>query len=277
MVELDYLVIGHATNDLGGDTPHIGGTVVYAARTALALGCRVGVVSSVGAGLDLSSALAGVETVLLPAEATTVFENVYTSEGRRQVIHSVAERITPDAVPADWRSQIVHLGPVAQECDARLAERFPSAFLGLTPQGWTRKWDAAGRVSRCRWSGAGRLLRRADAVVLSDEDVGFDERLLSRYASQTRVLAVTRAGAGGSLYVGRRARHFKGLDVEEIDPTGSGDVFAAAFFVELQRSGDPWRASLLANCLAAGSVTRPGLAGTPGLEEAALCRRALEE
>jgi hypothetical protein len=277
MVELDYLVIGHATNDLVGDTVQIGGSVVYAARTALALGCRVGVITSGGAGLDLSSVLEGAPTVLIPAEATTTFENSYTSEGRRQVIEKVAARLMPGAVPADWHAGIVHLGPVAQECDSRLADRFPSSFLGVTPQGWMRKRDAEGRVSRCSWRHAGRLLRRAGAIVLSDEDVGFNERLLDHYASQTRVLAVTRAGAGGTLYMCGCARQFQGADAQEVDPTGAGDVFAAAFFVELQRSGDAWRAALLANCLAAKSVTRLGLAGTPDADEVAGCEQTLRE
>jgi sugar/nucleoside kinase (ribokinase family) len=277
MVELDYLVIGHATNDLVDGALRTGGTVVYAARTALALGCRVGAVSSGAADLDLSSVLAGVETFVVPAEATTVFENVYTSEGRRQMIHGVAERLTPESVPAGWHAQIVHLGPVAQECDPRLADYFPSSFLGLTPQGWIRSWDSAGRVTRRRWPGARRLLRRADAVVLSEEDVGCNERRMGQYAGHTKVLAVTRAGRGGSLHSGGSAREFRGLDVEEVDPTGAGDVFAAAFFIELHRLGDAWRAALLANCLAAQSVTRPGVAGTPTPLDLESCRRMLGE
>ena len=277
MVELDYLVIGHATNDLVDNAHQIGGTAVFAARTALALGCRVGVVSSGSADLDLSSVLNGVELALVPARATTTFENIYTSEGRRQMIHSVAARLTAEAVPADWEARVVHLGPVAQECDPRLAVRFPSSFLGVTPQGWMRRRDTAGRVRRRPWRSSRQLLRRADAIVLSDEDAAFDEHLLSRYAKRTRILAVTRAGAGCTLHAGGRVRQLQPEDVTEVDPTGAGDVFAAAFFVELHRSGDPWRAALLANCLAANSVTRPGLAGTPRPEEIARCRRALQQ
>ncbi|TET54999.1 MAG: ribokinase [Anaerolineales bacterium] len=275
MVELDYLVIGHATNDLVGGTLRIGGTVVYAARTALAFGCRVGVVTSARADLDLASVLAGVATELISADATTTFENVYTAEGRRQVIHGVAGKLAPGVVPAAWQARIVHLGPVAQELDPRLAKCFGSAFLGLTPQGWMRRWDSGGQVGRTRWKGANPLLRRADAVVLSDEDVRRSERLLRRYAGRTRALVVTRAAAGGSLYSGGSVRHFAGADVTEVDPTGAGDIFAAAFFISLQRTGDAWQAARLANCLAARSVTRPGLDGVPNADEVARCERDL--
>ena len=43
---------------------------------------------------------------------------------------------------------------------------------------------------------------------------------------------------------------------KEVDPTGAGDVFAATFLVEYDRSGDPWLAAAAAAC--AGSLTVEG-------------------
>lgn len=274
--KLDYLVIGHVTRDLvdGGFT--VGGTVSYAARTAHALGCCVGVVTSASPDLDLRQVLDGVLIARFPSSATTTFENVYTSAGRRQVLHSVAERLTPKMVPPDWRAEIVHLGPVARECDLTLADAFKEAFVGLTPQGWMRGWDEAGCISHAQWEGAEQLLARADAVVLSDEDVAEDESLVDLYASQTKVLVVTHGASGCTVYTADQSRHFPAPVVQEVDPTGSGDIFAAAFFVWLQRMGDPWMAARFANCVAAGSVARPGLSGTPNPEEIARCERTLE-
>jgi sugar/nucleoside kinase (ribokinase family) len=59
-------------------------------------------------------------------------------------------------------------------------------------------------------------------------------------------------------------------------PPRRGFWFAAAFFVWLQREGNPWIAARFANCVAAGSVTRTGLSGTPSPEEIARCQWALE-
>lgn len=273
MIELDYLAVGHVTRDLAGNGFVIGGTASYAARTARALGCRVGVVTSAAPDLDLSQALNGITIASIPAATTTTFENVYTSTGRHQVVHTVARMITPEVLPADWRGNIVHLGPVAHECDPALAVAFTDAFLGLTPQGWMRCWDASGRVSRCRWEGAEELLARADAVVLSEEDVGGDMGLVAHYAAQTRLLVVTQGAAGCTVYTDGQSRHFPAPAAHEVDPTGSGDVFAAAFFVRLYREGDPWLAARFANCVAACSVTRRGLDGTPTAEEIARCER----
>jgi sugar/nucleoside kinase (ribokinase family) len=280
MVELDYLAIGHVTRDLADGAFTIGGTVSYASRTARAMGCRVGVVTSARSDLGLTQVLQDILVARLPAPVTTTFENVYTSSGRRQVVCGVAETLTRDAVPQDWQMApiegIVHLGPVARECDPALIDAFKDAFVGLTPQGWMRCWNQEGRISRCRWTEAEKSLARAEAVVISEEDVAGDPSLIARYAAQAQLLVVTRGAAGCDVYQARQARHFPAPAAQEVDSTGSGDIFAAAFFVEMRRTGDPWVAARFANCVAAGSVTRAGLSGTPNPEEIAHCKRALE-
>ncbi len=271
VTELDYLVIGHVTRDLVDGTFTVGGTVSYAARTVRALGCRVGVVTSASPDLDLSQVLDGALITRFPATTTTTFKNIYISDGRRQVLHTVAETLVPEMVPPNWRAAIVHLGPVARECAPALVNAFGNAFVGVTPQGWMRRWDQAGRVSCCQWEEAEKLLARADAVVLSEEDVAGDEALVAQYAAQTRLLVVTRGAAGCTVYTGGQSRRFPAPAMPEVDPTGAGDIFAATFFVWLQRRGDPWMAARFANCVAARSVTRAGLSGTPSPEEVACC------
>jgi sugar/nucleoside kinase (ribokinase family) len=56
-----------------------------------------------------------------------------------------------------------------------------------------------------------------------------------------------------------------------VDATGAGDIFAAAFFVRLNQTRDPWEAARFATCLAAQSVTRVGLNGIPTREEIESC------
>jgi len=275
-VELDYLVVGHVTRDLVDGTFTIGGTVSYAARTAWALGCRVGAVTSASPGLDLRQALKGVLVALNPAATTTTFENIYASEGRRQVLHGTAETLTPAMVPAGWRADIVHLGPVARECSVALIDAFGDAFVGLTPQGLMRRWGRDGQVDRCRWEHPEPWLAHADAVVLSDEDL-VDEGLIAWYAARARLLVLTQGAAGCTVYTAGQVRHFPAPVVDEVDPTGAGDIFAAAFFVWMRRRGNPWVAARFANCIAAHSVTRVGLSGAPGLEEVHRCERSAEK
>ena len=277
IVELDYLVIGHVARDLVNGDFTVGGTVSYAARTARALNCRVGIVTSASPDLDLGQVLDNILIARTPAPSTTIFQNTYTSNGRKQTLHGLAETLTPDMLPSNWRvapgSGIVHVGPIAQECDTALAGAFGDAFVGVTPQGWMRQWDESGTLGRCPWKGAEPWLARADAVVLSEEDVGGDESLIARYVSQARLLTVTRGAAGCTVHTQGQTRSFAAPSVREVDPTGAGDVFAAAFFVALRRCGDPWAAARFANCVAANSVTRVGLDSTPEPGEVAHCEQ----
>lgn len=274
MVQLDYLVIGHTTYDLREHFPTVGGTATYAARTARRLGCQVGVITSADPELDLGDALSDVLVARFSAPRTTTFENIYTDGQRQQLVYGTAEPLVPSMVPEDWRAAIVHIGPVAQECDPALVDALADAFMGVTPQGWMRQWDQEGWVGRCPWGEAERVLPRADAVVLSEEDVEGNRNLAAEYAAQTKVLALTQGAAGCTVYVGDEVRHFDPPMVKEIDSTGAGDVFAACFFYALYRGHDPWAAARFANCLAAQSVTRLGLSSTPKAREVARCKQA---
>ena len=57
----------------------------------------------------------------------------------------------------------------------------------------------------------------------------------------------------------------------EVDATGAGDIFAAAFFYRLYATRDPWAAARFATHLASFSVTRPGLDGIPTRDEIQTC------
>jgi sugar/nucleoside kinase (ribokinase family) len=268
---IDYLIIGHVTQDLvpdGGVT--IGGTVTYSGRTALALDCRVAVITSAAPDFDLDPVLSGSEVVRLPSETTTTFENIYTPSGRVQFLHAVAAPLSLDAVPSRWRRpDIVHLAPLTGECDPVLVDAFPGALVGVTPQGWMRTWDHTGRVYASDWPGAADLLPRIDAVVISRQDVGGDQATIDHLARLALILVVTLGPEGCLVYAGGEERHVPVTPVPEIDPTGAGDIFAAAFFVRLRQSGDPWAAAHFANCVAALSVGREGWTGTPTREEIA--------
>ncbi len=271
-VELDYLVIGHVTRDLVEDSFTLGGTVTYSSNTARALGIRVGVITSTNAELDLSKVFDDILVTRSESADTTTFENVYVDGRRRQIVHSHANNLTQDMVPANWRPAIVHVGPIARECDASLSDVFADSFLGVTPQGWMRRWDGNGQVFYGAWEDADKWLTRADAVVLSDEDVCDNQDLITSYAARTRLLVVTHGVVGYTIYSEGDSQDFEAEDVEQVDPTGAGDIFATAFFVALNRGNDRWAAARFANCVAACSVTRPGLSGVPGPEEIARCQ-----
>jgi len=261
LAPVDYLVIGHVAHDLTPEGPRLGGTAAYSALTAQALGLRVGIVTAVGPETPLTS-LGNIPIVSLDSPNSTIFENIYTEHGRIQYLRGQATRIDYNHVPDVWRrASIIHLGPIANEMDTRLPEGFSASLLGLTPQGWMRQWDSECRVSRAEWKHADFAMARATAVVISREDVNHDDELIEHMAQQTRVLAVTESAAGAVLYWNGDRRRFRAPAVTEVDATGAGDVFAAAFFARLFKTRDPWEATRFATLLASYSVTRVGLAG----------------
>jgi sugar/nucleoside kinase (ribokinase family) len=268
---VDYLVMGHITQDLTHGGPRLGGTATYSALTARALGLRVGVITSANEKTSMKD-FKGIRVVSIPSEHTTTFENIYSESGRRQTLHHQAAHISFELVPEVWRSaSIIHLGPVAQELDSELPINLSPSLLGVTPQGWMRTWNDDGHIIPCKWQNAEAVLPQAGAVVISREDVSSDEEWIEAMAHQTHILAVTEAEAGAVLYWNGDRRRFRAPEVEEVDATGAGDIFATAFFIRLSATRDPWEAARFATQLSARSVTRIGLEGIPTQHEIDEC------
>ena len=268
---VDYLLLGHITVDrLDERRVVLGGTATYAALTAHHVGARVGVHTSSAYEPGLIDTLGGVLVARIPAEYTTCFVNTYHDGQRQQTIESVADKLTYEQILPEWRhAPVVHLGPLCQELDAGLVGRFPRSLVGVTPQGWLRAWDAEGRVHATDWPEAERVLGRADAVVISQDDVA-DRSVIDDWARKARMLVVTLGDQGCDVYCQGHERYhspaFK--SAAEIDPTGAGDVFAAAFFWHLYKSNRDWHtAADWANCVASFVVEKRGVTGVPKLAE----------
>jgi sugar/nucleoside kinase (ribokinase family) len=281
---IDFLVIGHITHDRTPDGFRLGGTVSYAAVTARRLGRRPGIltraaldglaaVNDEAAGLANvaalpGSALAGIPIHLLPSAISTTFVNIYHDGWRTQVLEAQAGPIGPHELPVVWAgTPVVLLGPLAHEIPGAWADAFPQALLGVTPQGWLRRWDADGRVRPARWENAAAFLGRADVVILSREDVGGDEVYLDSLAAQARLMVVTDGWRGATVYRGGERQHIPPRPTREVDPTGAGDVFAAAFLIRLAETGDPMTAARFANIVASMSVEAPGMDAIPYREQ----------
>lgn len=260
---IDYLAIGHITQDLTKEGPVLGGSVSYAALTAKAMGLRVGIITAHTPDLLLPE-LEGIRIVAHHSEHNTTFENIATPAGRIQFLHNRASTLDVNLIPDIWRvTPIVHFGPVDQEMSPDLVEVFPTAFIGLTPQGWMRAWDERGKVHFNDWIEAENALKKSSAVVISINDLEDHEDQIEKLLSSVEILIITEGKAGARLYWNGNLRHFHPPEVIEMDSTGAGDIFAAAFFVRLHQTKVPWKAAIFATQLAALSVTRSGIQSVP--------------
>lgn len=265
---IDYLLIGHLARDLTPDGDRLGGTVAYAALMAYALKLRVGIITSWGHEFPLEPYLGALPIVNAPTDGSTTFENLETPGGRLQVLKNVASPLAVNLIPDTWcDAQIVHLAPIAQEVEPSLVRYFPTAMIGITPQGWLREWDQDGRVTLTEWPEASFVLRKAGAAVLSIEDLHHDEERIEELVTACRVLVITEGARGGRVYWNGDVRRFSAPKVDAVDMVGAGDIFATAFFFRYHNTRDPWEAARFAAELAGISVTRTGMDSIPTQEE----------
>ncbi|HDD55839.1 MAG TPA: hypothetical protein ENG59_06325 [Chloroflexi bacterium] len=259
----DYLIIGHITKDLLKDGYRVGGTAVYSGVLAHRMGMKVAVYTSGAAQLALD-VMEGIDIINQPGSGTTTFANDYTPAGRVQRLLDRAEELDCSRIPQDWkRARIIHFAPVAHELPLTAGDDFPEGFLGYSLQGWMRTWDGEGRISPAPLPRINSPVRDNAAGFLSIEDLGNDRRGLEQLQRQFPNLALTLGPLGVEFFSGGRTL-IPSTPTPEIDPTGAGDIFAAAFMIFWKIEGKTVEQSaLLANALAAESVRKPGTDGIP--------------
>jgi 1D-myo-inositol 3-kinase len=264
----DLVVVGHICRDVVAEAPgwRPGGAVFYAASAAAKLGCSVGVLTAGAAETDVLRDQPHTVVVSLDAKRSTSFENAYQPSGRRQYLRALAPAIPPELLPHEWRkAPLALLAPVAGEVSPAMAGMFPRALLGVSPQGWMRRLVIGEEVRYQAWRRALDVLPHAAAAIFSEEDV------LGRSAGwlgcHGPVLVMTRGELGCDLIHAGKTRHVPGFPEVETDPTGAGDVFAAAFMLKLREAREPIEAARFANCVASFSVAGVGTAGLPTAEQ----------
>ncbi len=284
--EIDFLFIGHVTRDLlseelQGDY-RLGGTVSFGAITALRLGRRPTIITRAAADTDLTELPAGVDLRVLPSPTTTTFANIYTAQGRVQHCYTPALPIRAVDIPAALRQpRVALLGPLVGEIEGDLPPIFAQeTLLAAVPQGWMRRWDETGRVTSKAWENAETILPYLDVLVLSLEDIAFDLNRLEPFFQHVPLVVLTEYRDGSTIY--QRSQGGVGDNIQaglvhitkipprpanEVDPTGAGDIFATAFLIRLQETGDPIQSARFANITASFGVEKEGVAGIPSREQ----------
>ena len=278
----EFLAIGHVTRDVHLDGSYsLGGTVTFAAVTAHRLGLAAAIITCADEELlkELPARLPTIGIAARLSPATTTFINQYHTAGFRiQYLRARAESQQREDVPAVWlNTPVVLLGPLAQELDPEFVTLFPrrpGAIIAATPQGWLRHWDAAGRIWPTPWSAAEKVLPQLDVVILSHDDLlpiangnrSEADAILSRWSLQVPLLVATDGRHSATLFQHDKTEHFKADPVHEVDPTGAGDVFAAAFLCHLYKHENTREAVNFANCAASFSVEQVGVQGIPTME-----------
>ncbi len=262
---LDFVAVGHVTIDRVSGRRRLGGAAAFASLTAARLGLRSGLVTSAATSFPYWDLLHEVEIHCQEAARTTEFENVYEGSRRRQRVLAEADPLTTHSL-ASIRERLrddaaVLYCPVLHEIQLPLAPLAPRGLSGVAPQGFFRRWNPLGLVEDRDWPGAQTALEAADFVSMSEEDHAAPEELAEEFAG--RAFAVTKGAKGARVYSEGDVYDLPAFDAVEIDPTGAGDVFAAAFLLALRERRPVVRAAMFAACVASFAVEAPGLEGVP--------------
>lgn len=262
----DLVAVGHvAWDEFPDGGTRLGGTALYAAATAARLGERTSLVTRVGPAqrdeVERCARDLAIDLHALSSNVTTTFAFRWDAAGVRHLrLRARARGISLGDVPeALRRAPATVLGSIAHELATDLFGTHGGVRV-LAAQGHLRAWDADGAVHKTEWRDADERIAGLSAVVLSEEDVEGDVRLVERWSHTTPVV-LTLAERGARLYEGGRAV----LDAPAftpariVDTTGAGDAFAAGLAVALSE-GRPMRDAMrFANAVASFCLEGPGI------------------
>ncbi len=259
------LVIGHVTRDRrpavarpGSASPpsppveSLGGSATYGALTAQRLGWEAAILTSAGPDFEPARELPDLPVFVHHSPATTRFENEYDEDGgRRQFVAARADDIAIEPLPDAWRDpDVLLLGPVAGELFGVGALTLAAECVGAIAQGYVRTIRPDGLVATRAWDRPDRDLLGVHVLFLSEHDLPDADARAEEMLSSVPIVALTRGWRGLTLLT-RDGRHeVPSFPRPELDPTGAGDVFAAAFLVRYQETGDPLEAAAFGACAA---------------------------
>ncbi len=274
-MSIDFLAIGTVTRDIATADPSatdyvLGGTVSFAAVTAARLGRRPVVLTRAGDDIELSVLSGLADLHVLPCANTTTFANLYSSDGRVQYCYTPSPPIAAVDIPPQLRApHIALLGPLVNEVRSEVASVFDSdTIVAAVPQGWMRRWDEEGRVYPAPWRDMAQILPHLDALILSIEDIDGDLRQVEEFLEYVALVVLTEYRDGSTIYRRKPDSEIEIVPIpprpaNEVDPTGAGDIFATAFLLRLDETGDPFDAARYANVTASFGVEGQGVTGIP--------------
>jgi sugar/nucleoside kinase (ribokinase family) len=235
-------VVGNLSLDLvDGRPPRVGGPPFYAARALAALDAPA-LVRAKSAEGDRSRVLPPLEALGLavewrPGARTAAYSFSYDGDTRTMEVQALGSPWSTEDV-AGLDAQWIHVGALFQgefatETLSALTET--GARLSLDGQGLVRPARTGPLVLEAEPDRS--LLRQITVLKLSEEEAlalagGVDERSLS--ALGVPEVVVTFGSRGSVLVADHRFVHIP-ADPLDVDPTGAGDAFAAAYVFE--RSG----------------------------------------
>jgi sugar/nucleoside kinase (ribokinase family) len=243
-------VVGNLSLDLvDGRPPRPGGPPYYAAKTLAKISApaivRAKCAESDRARLVPALEAFGVAVEWRSGERTATYAFSYEGDARAMEVRELGSTWTADEVgglDAEW----VHVGALFQ------GEFPPQTLAALTESGARLSFDGQGLVRPARIGplelepdAPPDVLRHLSVLKLSEDEARvlagrLEERSLSALGVPEVVVTL---GSRGCVVVARRQLFHIPTEALDVDPTGAGDAFAAAYIVERSRGQSPRQAA----------------------------------
>ncbi len=267
MSAIDFLAIGHVCHDWTPSGNVLGGTTSYASFFARKMNLQTAILTSFGSDFEFQNRFQNISLHSIPSEKTTFFKNVYDGNNRQQFLLEKSNNIFTSDIPSDFLNpKMVLLGPIANEIDFNILDQFERSMIAVCPQGWMRRWHSNGKVIHKMledWS----VFQNADMVILSEEDLNFQNDLIPKLAELFKILVVTKGENGAEVFSNNNKYTFPSFPAKMIDPTGAGDIFATAFLIRYFETKDISQAANFANATASFCIEKKGIEGIASREE----------
>jgi sugar/nucleoside kinase (ribokinase family) len=196
----------------------------------------------------------GIKVLLQQDKSYTSFYNDYTSGTRVQKLLGKTSKINFDL---NVTFDAIHINPLFKEVDMQLIEKAKKTckLVSLDVQGLVRQEKDSfvfGKFleNRKDW------LKNVDILKVGEEEAKFvsEEKDYESICKDLqslgpKIVALT-LGEEGSLILAKEFYHIPAFSTNVIDPTGAGDVYAAAFLIKYFETNNVKEAGLFASATA---------------------------
>lgn len=198
----------------------------------------------------------------------------YKPDGEREFVFHIAESAAGDLSPDDLSAELLdgvtwlHVTGSSLAVSPNMRDTLYEAIRTVKAQGGKVSFDPNIRPEL----GDGDTLRQLCALPLEQADLvlpsGAEASLITgindpveacrSLVSASRTVVLKRGAAGSTLFTPSEQREVESISVEEVDPTGAGDCFAAALLVSLGKNRSLEESVSYANRVGAYATTALG-------------------
>lgn len=252
--------VGHACLDVISEKINQeGGSCLYGSVLAQLLTSNVSVITSVGKDFPIKK-YPGIHWMVQESKFTTKYKHHYDNHQRFSSLSARGNSIDLKKIPEDiQKSDVVMICPIVQEVIPDAIDFFETQWIGLTPQGWFRKFDARGEVSWTR-SVHRELPRKIKLIVVSQEDISEDPAAWFWIQESAEISVCTMGKEGYILSKNGVEKKYDPIEIiQEKNPTGCGDIFSTSLMYLLRNGFLPEDAAKYAGHAAGLSSTQDGI------------------